>query len=155
MLRDIMTVFANGMGGHEFALTFSRIALGSFFAISGYHKLTNAARHATLCATLKDCGVPCIGFFQWFVPGVEFLGGLAVAVGFVAPLAAVGLVCVCLVATTTDGLKRIRSWQPIDKADWLDDILYLPEVLYIILLAIVVVAGSGRYSLDQFILSYV
>jgi hypothetical protein len=33
------------------ALTLNRVAIGVFFAISGYHKLFNAARHATLTST--------------------------------------------------------------------------------------------------------
>jgi hypothetical protein len=39
------------------ALTLNRLALGVFFAISGYHKLFNPSRHAALTRTLQDDGV--------------------------------------------------------------------------------------------------
>jgi len=51
------------------------------------------------------------------VPSVEFAGGLAVFAGFYGPLFAALLFTVCIVATCVDGLNRIRSYQPIDKAD--------------------------------------
>jgi uncharacterized membrane protein YphA (DoxX/SURF4 family) len=36
-------------------------------------------------------GAPAITFNQWFVPAVEFSAGTVVAVGLMAPLAALGL----------------------------------------------------------------
>ena len=124
----------------------ARIATGSFFALSGFHKLFNHARHRTLITTLEACGVPWIRVMQWFVPSVAF--------GFLTPLAALGLIAICVVATCTDGLKRIRSWQPLDKADAVDDLLYLPEFIYVILLSFFVAAGAGPLSLDAIISSY-
>jgi putative oxidoreductase len=116
--------------------------------ISGYHKLFNKQRHASLVETLKASRVPCLGFNQWWVPSVEFFGGLSLLSGILAPLAALGLIVLCFVAVCTDGLKRIPNEQPIDKADWLDDLLYLPEMLYVIGLIIVVGAGPGVTLLD-------
>ena len=55
----------------------ARVATGLFFALSGFHKLFNRARHRTLVNTLKDCGVPCVPAMQWFVPGVELSAGLS------------------------------------------------------------------------------
>lgn len=147
-METINGLLMNGAGQAAIGYAVMRFAVGSFFAISGFHKLFNAPRHATLCATLKSCGVPCIGFFQWFVPGVEFLAGMAVATGFLTPLAALGLICICLIAILTDGLKRIPAWKPIDRADYADDVLYLPEVLYLVMLAVVVATGAGPFSLD-------
>ena len=57
------------------------------------------------------------------------------------------LFTVCIVATCVDGLNRIRSYQPIDKADWLDDVLYLPEVLYCLMALVIVLAGPGPLAL--------
>lgn len=142
-----LDLMQNGLGFGEVALTINRLALGSFFAISGYHKLFNAQRHASVVATLKQCKVPAIGFNQWFVPSVEFLGGLSLLSGLLAPLASLGLLAICLVATLTDGIKRIASYQPIDRADYCDDVLYLPEVLYIIGLLIVLSFGPGSFTI--------
>jgi hypothetical protein len=44
----------------EIPFAIARVATGSFFALSGFHKLFNRARHRTLVNTLKDCGVPCV-----------------------------------------------------------------------------------------------
>jgi uncharacterized membrane protein YphA (DoxX/SURF4 family) len=130
------------------ALTLNRVALGVFFAISGYHKLFNASRHATLTQTLRDDGVHDLPIMQWLVPGTEFLGGGALIVGLLSVLAAFGLFVVCAGALALDAVKRIRSWAPIDRADWLGDLLYVPEALYCIGLTVVMLGGPGPWSLD-------
>jgi putative oxidoreductase len=148
---DIVNLVQFGFGMETWpayiALFLNRVALGLFFTFSGYHKLFNKERHATFVATLASCHVPLLGFNQWFVPSVEFMGGLALVSGVASPLACLGLICVCLVAVCTDGLKRVVSYVPIDRADYVDDVLYLPEVLYIIGLAIVLTIGPGPFTL--------
>jgi uncharacterized membrane protein YphA (DoxX/SURF4 family) len=122
-----------------------------FFAISGFHKIFNASRHETLVRTLQDGGVPAVPIMQWLVPGVEFSGGCALIIGLLSALAAFGLFVVTFSAIAFDGIKRIPAWQPINRADWLGDVLYLPESLYCIGLAIVMLAGPGPWSLDAVI----
>jgi putative oxidoreductase len=148
MLRTMLDISANGLGGTAGPYLVARVATGLFFVFSGYHKLTNADRRVAFIATLRDCHVPFISVMQWFVPAVEFLGGLGVAFGFLTPIAALGLATICLVATCSDGLRRIGTWAAIDKADVVDDILYLPEVLYILLLGLFIAQGAGPFSLD-------
>ena len=75
-------ILLDGIGGTLPAIAAMRFALGSFFVLSGVHKLTNKERHKTFVETLRVLGIPHIGILQWFVPGVEFFGGLGVAVGF-------------------------------------------------------------------------
>lgn len=140
---DIIAAAHYGLGATDLALTVNRLALGTFFSISGYHKLFNARRHATIAETMRTLHIPCPRFNSWFVPSIEFAGGLALLSGILAPLAAIGLLIICLVAVCTDGLGRIPAFQPIDKADYLDDLLYLPEVLYVLGLLIVIGAGPG------------
>jgi putative oxidoreductase len=137
------------------ALLTSRVALGAFFAISGFHKLTNKTRHAHLVAGMTADHVPAVWFNQWFVPSVELSAGLGVAFGFLTPLSAAGLMVICLVATCVDGLGRIPAWKPIDRADYLDDVLYLPEVLYVLLLAVVMTHPVYAVSLDRVIVGYI
>jgi putative oxidoreductase len=132
-----------GIDVPDVALTINRVLLGVFFAISGYHKLFNPHRHAALVSTFKNLGIPAIRFNQWWVPGVEFMGGLSLVSGILAPLAAMGLMIICFVATCTAGRKRIPEFNPIDKADVVDDYLYLPEVLYMVGLIIIIMAGPG------------
>ena len=142
-----------GIGWTDIALTLSRIAVGSFFMHSGYHKLFNAERHRALLDELKGLGVPALGFNQWWVPTVEFTAGGGVLIGFLAPLAALGLLVIILVAIATSGRQRIQLYKPIDEADRIDDWLYLPETLYAVMLIVVVSAGAGPYSLDAVIRS--
>lgn len=137
------------MAEPDVAIATARIAIGSFFAISGFHKLVVPQRHQQLKQTLVDLKIPFIRFNEWFVPGVEFAAGIGVAIGLLTVFNALLLGAICLVATCTDGLKRIREWKPINKADWFNTLQYLPEVTYGILVLVVVFAGPDRYSLDR------
>src|SRR5579862_8492461 len=148
-MRDILLV---GIGWTDIALTLNRIAVGSFFMHSGYHKLFNAERHRTFVEELTALGVPALGFNQWWVPSVEFSAGAAVLIGLLAPLAALGLLVIIVVAIATSGRQRIKLYNPIDESDRIDDWLYLPETLYAFMLIIVVSVGAGPYSLDALIL---
>ena len=148
-MKDLLFV---GIGWTDIALTLNRIAVGAFFMLSGYHKLFNAPRHRTFVDELKALGVPALGFNQWWVPLVEFSGGAGVLVGFLAPLAALGLLVIIIVAMATSGRQRINLYKPIDEADRIDDWLYLPETLYAFMLFVVISAGAGPYSLDALIL---
>jgi|ERR1700722_5101460 uncharacterized membrane protein YphA (DoxX/SURF4 family) len=141
-------LITHGLQAPNAALAVNRLALGVFFVISGYHKLFNAARHATLTRTLQDDGIHAVPIMQWLVPGVEFSGGLALITGLFTVLAAFGLFVVCFGALARDAIRRISAWKPLDRADWLDDLLSLPEALYCIGLLVVMLAGPGPWSLD-------
>ncbi len=141
-----------GVGWTDLAMTLNRIAVGAFFMLSGYHKLFNAERHRSVVDELKALGIHAVGFNQWWVPSVEFAAGGAVLIGLLAPLAALGLLVIIIVATTTSGRQRIKLNKPIDEADRIDDWLYLPETLYAFMLIGVISAGAGPYSIDALIL---
>lgn len=143
-----LSFITQGAQAPHVALTLNRVALGAFFAIGGYHKLFNASRHATLTRTLQDDGVHVLPVMQWLLPSIEFGGGFALIIGLLSVLAAFGLFVVCLGALALDAVKRISAWQPIDRADWIGDLLYLPESLYCIGLTVVMLAGPGPWSLD-------
>ncbi len=147
----MINILFNGVGWTDIALTLNRIAVGLFFMISGYHKLFNAQRHRILADELKGLGIHAVGFNQWWVPSVEFAAGAAVAIGLLAPLAALGLLFISLVAIVTSGPQRIKVMHPIDKADRIDNWLYLPELLYVFMLILVISAGAGPYSLDALV----
>jgi len=150
-----MHLLFTGLGWPDLAITLNRIAVGAFFMLSGFHKLFDAPRHRTFVDELKALGVPAVGFNQWWVPLVEFSAGGAVLIGLLAPLAALGLLVIILVAMATSGRQRIKVFKPIDEADRIDDWLYLPETLYAFMLIIIVSAGAGPYSLDALILSLI
>ena len=150
----IDTLF-HGVGFTDIALTLNRIVVGMFFMFSGFHKLFNPERHRALADQLKELGIHAVGFNQWWVPTVEFSAGLAVVIGLLAPLAALGLLVITVVAIATTGPQRIKVYKPIDEADRIDDWLYLPEILYAVMVITVVSAGAGPYSLDALILGLV
>jgi len=152
MKGTMMDLLFVGVGWTDLAITLNRVAVGAFFMLSGYHKLFNAERHRSVVDELKALGVPAVGFNQWWVPLVEFAAGGAVLIGLLAPLAALGLLVIILVAIATSGRQRIKLYKPIDESDRIDDWLYLPETLYAFMLIIVVSAGAGPYSLDALVL---
>jgi putative oxidoreductase len=55
-----------------------------------------------------------------------------------------------IVAAATN---RIHSIQATGVIAWLDDFLYLPEVLYTLILFWLIFSGPGRYSVDGLIAS--
>jgi uncharacterized membrane protein YphA (DoxX/SURF4 family) len=151
----MMDLLFNGLGFADIALTINRVAVGAFFMFSGFHKLFNADRHRTFTDELQALRVPALRINQWWVPTVEFAAGAAVFIGFLAPLAALGLLVIILVAIATTGRQRISSYKPIDAADRIDDWLYLPETLYAAMLIVVISAGAGPYSLNALILTFI
>jgi putative oxidoreductase len=151
----MMGVFFLGLGWTDIALTLTRIAVGAFFMLSGYHKLFNAQRHRIFTDELKALSVPALGFNQWWVPLIEFSAGTAVVIGLLAPLAALGLLVITIVAIATSGRQRIKLYKVIDAADRIDDWLYLPETLYAFMLIVVISAGAGPYSVDALILGWI
>jgi putative oxidoreductase len=148
----VIDILFKGLGWTDIALTLNRVAVGMFFMFSGYHKLFNAQRHRAMVEELTALHVGALRINQWWVPSVEFAGGSAVFIGLLTPLASLGLLVIVLVASLTSGRLRIKSYQPIDRADRIDDWLYLPEILYAFILIIFVSAGAGPYSLDAAIL---
>jgi hypothetical protein len=58
-------------------------------------------------------------------------------------------------AIAFDAVKRVRAWHPLDRADWVGDLLYVPEALYCIGLTVVLLAGPGPWSLDAAIAALV
>lgn len=138
----------------EIAVVAARVAVGTFFAISGYHKAFHKGRRETLRKTLVEDKVPFPNLSMFCIPAVELAGGVALAVGFMTPLAALALLGICGGALLFDGLKRIPTMKPLNAADYVDDVLYLPETLLTFLL-IAVLAGAfpAAASIDAILLS--
>src|ERR1700689_3130344 len=104
-MMDLLFV---SIGWTDLAITLNRVAVGAFFMLSGFHKLFNAERHRSIVDELRSLGVPALGFNQWWVPLVEFSAGAAVLIGLLAPLAALGLLVIIVVAIATSGHQRLR-----------------------------------------------
>jgi uncharacterized membrane protein YphA (DoxX/SURF4 family) len=151
----MIDILFNGLGWTDIAFTLNRVVVGLFFMFSGYHKLFNAERHRVFADELRSLHVHAVRINQWWVPLVEFSAGAAVVVGLLTPLAALGLLVIILVANATTGRERIKGYKPIDRADRIDDWLYLPETIYAFLLILIISAGAGPYSLDAVVKSLI
>jgi putative oxidoreductase len=148
-MTDLLHLAAHGLNQADVASTLLRVSMGTFFAISGYNKLTNAGRHAGLVATLEADHVPDVKLMQWWVPGWELVAGSLLALGLFSAFAAAVLFILIGVACVAEGPKRVEEWKPINQGDRVADWLYLQEVLYALILASTALAGPGPFSLDH------
>ena len=96
--------------------------------------------------TLVKARVPFPRPTAYFVSFVEFLGGLALAVGFLSVVAGAALLVDMLVAILTVKLPAMpKVHSPIK---WIDDFLYLPEFLYVLFFIWLICSGPGKFSID-------
>ena len=87
-------------------------------------------------------------FRSLFVSIVEFACGAGLALGLLTRVCAAILAGDMIVAIATN---RIHSIQASGVLAWLDYFLYLPEVLYTLILVWLIFSGPGRYSVDGLI----
>ncbi|HUA20867.1 MAG TPA: DoxX family protein [Bryobacteraceae bacterium] len=139
-----------GNGGLEqYAILLARVSLGLFFAISGANKLFVASTAKTMYETLVKANVPFPQLMVYFVSGVEFVGGSLLTVGFLSSVASVALLIDMIVAILTTALSSMpKGLSPLN---WLDDFLYLPEVLYVLLFIWLICSGPGKFSADNWL----
>jgi putative oxidoreductase len=133
----------------QYAILLVRVSLGLFFAISGANKLFAAGRMETMYETLVEAKVPFPHVMAYFVSGVEFAGGCLLTVGFLSSPACVALLVNMLVAVLTTKLSAMpKGLSPLN---WLDDFLYLPEVLYVLFFILLICSGPGEFSIDYWL----
>jgi putative oxidoreductase len=131
-------------------VTAARVLIGIFFCISGGTKLFVKAQFGVVEQTMVQSHIPFPHVSALFVSMVEFACGAGLALGLLTPLCAAILMGDMIVAIATN---RIHSIQASGLLAWLDDFLYLPEVLYALILVWLIFLGPGRYSVDGFIAS--
>ena len=141
-----------GSGGLEqYAVLLVRVSLGLFFAISGANKLFVARSTQSMYETLVKAKVPFPRLMTYFVSGVELVGGSLLTVGFLSSLASVALLVNMLVAILTTTLSAVP--EGLSPLNWLDDFLYLPEVLYVLIFIWLICSGPGKFSVDHWLAS--
>src|SRR6516162_3360466 len=140
-------ILSGNRSAEEFALL-ARISLGIFFAISGGNKLFVASQYKLMYETIVGAGIPFPHVMTYFVSSVEFVCGCLLIIGLFSSLCCVAFIIDMIVAITTVQLATIKAHSFID---WLDDFLYLPEVLYIIIFLWLISSGPGRLSVDHWI----
>jgi len=133
----------------QYAILLVRVSIGLFFAISGANKLFVAGGMKAIYETLVKAKVPFPHQTAYFVSGVEFVCGSLLAVGFVSSLACVTLLIDMTVATLTNALSTLpKGLAPLN---WLDDLFYLPEVLYVLFFIWLICSGPGKFSVDYWL----
>jgi putative oxidoreductase len=132
-----------------YAILLVRVSLGLFFAISGANKLFVAGSRQTMYETLVAAKVPFPRETAYFVSGVEFIGGSLLIAGFLSSLAGVTLLVDMLVAILTTKLSAMPK--KLSPLNWLDDFLYLPEVLYVLFFIWLICSGPGKFSVDYWL----
>jgi len=123
----------------------ARLAFGSLFFLSGRGKLFVPERREQMRQTLVEDHVPFPAFNTLFVSTIEFVCGALLILGALTPIA-----CVMITAITTTAIHNFKASCPLN---WLAEFLYLPEVLYLVILIWLFFLGPGWISVDHLILS--
>ena len=127
----------------------ARIAVGLLFFLSGRGKLFVPEHRERMRQTLIEAHVPFPELNAVFVSMVEFGSGLLLIIGAVTPVACVMLGGVMIVAIATTAIRNIKASSRLGR---LSEFLYLPEVLYLVILLWLFLSGPGWLSLDHLIL---
>ena len=128
----------------------ARLAVGSAFFLSGRGKLFVNARREQMRQTLREAHIPFPVLNAVIISAVELVFGLLLVAGVATPLACVMLGGLMIVAIATTAVRTIKVLSPLD---WLSEFLYLPEVLYLVILVWLFFSGPGWFSVDHSILS--
>ena len=147
--RLVQFALLGSSGLEQYAILLVRVSLGLFFAISGANKLFVAGGTKPVYDTLVKAKAPFPRQLAYFVAGVEFAGGSLLTVGFLSSPACVALSGDMVVAILTTKLSAMR--RGLSPLSWLDDFLYLPEVLYVLFFILLVCSGPGRFSVDYWL----
>jgi putative oxidoreductase len=115
----------------DFALVFLRLMVGLVYIDSGYNDLKAPEARA------KNLGLPT--GLSVFIGIAELLGGIAVVIGFLSQLAAIGLILIMLGALQ----KKIFVWKT---GFWGKDGLgWNYELILISMLLVVICTNGGRF----------
>src|SRR6266702_4579548 len=127
----------------------ARVAVGLLFFLSGRGKLFVPERREQMRQTLIEAHVPFPEFNAVFVSTVEFVCGALLTLGALTLIACVMLGGLMIVAIATTALRNIKATSPLS---WVAEFLYLPEVLYLVILIWLFFSGPGWLSIDHLML---
>jgi len=122
-----------------------RFCLGLFFILSGFFKLFDSHQHKRLLGSLTDVGFPLPEVSVFLIPLLVFLAGICILIGLLTSLASFILFIFTVGALIIDQISLVSSHGEIRN---LESFLYLPEVLYALMLLWLFFAGPGKVSFD-------
>jgi len=128
-----------------------RLIVGFGFMQHGYAKLARGPEH--FAAILHALATPAPELLAWATIAVELVGGLAVLLGFLVPLASLPMAIVLLVAIFTvhlpNGFSSIKLLSVDAMGAHFGQPGYETDLLYLAALVALVLGGSGPLSLDS------
>jgi putative oxidoreductase len=126
----------------ELGYTFIRVAIGSIFVIHGWGKLSGGVQTwQWMGSQMSHLGITFLPTFWGFMAMLtEFVGGFLLIVGLGTRLISLMLAFVMLVAISYH----------VSKGDGFNDVWSHPFTLLFVFIGLVL-AGSGRYSLDHYL----
>jgi putative oxidoreductase len=131
-----------------------RLIVGFGFMEHGYAKLARGPE--AFAAILHALGVPAPELLAGATIAVELLGGLAVLLGLLIPLASIPMAVVLLVAIFTvhlpNGFSSIKLLAVDSAGAHFGQPGYETDLLYLAALVALVLGGSGPLSLDSLLL---
>jgi len=133
----------------QYAILLMRVSIGLFFAISGARKLFLAGSRQTMYETLTRAKVPFPSLMTYFVSSVEFVGGSMLAAGLLSSLASLALSVNMVVAILTAKLSAMPKG--LSSLGWVDNLLYIPEFLYVLIFLWMICSGPGKLSVDYWL----
>jgi putative oxidoreductase len=126
----------------------ARVAVGLLFFLSGRGKLFVPERREQMRQTLNEAHVPFPDLNAVSVSTVEFVCGLLLILGALTPLVCALLGCVMIMAIAMIAIRNVKASSLLN---WLSEFLYLPEVLYLVILIWLFFSGPGWLSVDHLI----
>lgn len=161
---------------YDLAILLTRLILGGFFVLARFRWVYDPSRSETFANAMggepiRDGGGTGrrwfndyrVGHLQWklcacgfgyhkalaaCVACIEIFGGLAVLVGLLTPLAAVGLFAVTLGATACTAYEKTMKQHPVDRIDCACCYLWNVEPHLLVAAAVLAATGGGAYSVD-------
>lgn len=130
-----------------------RLIVGFGFMQHGYAKLARGPD--SFAEILHALGMPMADLLSWATILVELLGGFAVLIGLLIPLAGVPMAVVLIVAIVTvhipNGFSSIKLLSVTATGTHFGQPGYETDLLYLAALAALIFGGSGPFSLDRLI----
>jgi putative oxidoreductase len=128
-----------------------RLIVGYGFMEHGYAKLARGPEH--FAGILHALHMPAAGLLAWMTIVTELIGGLAVLIGALVPLASVPMTIVLIVAVLTvhlpNGFSSIKLLAVTPAGAQFGQPGYETDLLYLACLAALVLGGSGPFALDS------
>ena len=135
----------------RWALIPLRLIVGFGFMQHGFAKLGRGPDH--FAAILQALGTPAPHLMAWVSILTELIGGLAILLGALVPLAAIPMAILLIVAIITVhlrfGFSSVKLLAVTASGPQLGPPGYETNLLYLVCLAALVLGGAGPFSIDE------